>query len=281
MSTFASASHSHTTASAADAAPTSPARLRAVTGEGDRIGELLIDRELNGPRRSANGGFAAGYIAQHVDSDTVTVVLRRPIPVGRRLEVRDDADGGAVVADKGRAVAQAYPGRLSEGVVPAAPSFADALLARSRYPLAGVRHPLADCVVCGPERVDGMHVTPGPAPADAHRLAAPWTVDVRFSHAGLAQYAAVWGALDCPSYPARALATGTLCLLGTMTARVERRPRVGEHLVVHSWTREERGRRFETSAAMVDSTGEFVARADSTWVAVKHQRAIAAARWLR
>ncbi|MFC8681358.1 hypothetical protein ACFT30_07515 [Microbacterium ureisolvens] len=264
-----------------------PATTRATTPAagatvGARIGDLFIERTLNGPRRHANGGFAAGSIAQHVEADSVTVVLERPIPLARQLEVRDDVAGGAIVWDGRRVVARARPGRLTgDHPVPAAPSFTEALAARARHPLAGVRHPLSDCVVCGPDRADGMHVTPGFVPDSSDRLVAPWTVDVRFAHAGLARYPAVWAALDCPSYPARALAEGTVCLLGTMTACVERRPRVGEHLVVHSWTREQHGRRYETSATMVDAAGGLVARADATWVALKHQRALGTMRWLR
>lgn len=117
-----------------------------------------------------------------------------------------------------------------------------------------------------------MHVTPGSVPGRPQLLAAPWVVDGRDSVAGTAPFAAVWAAMDCPSYPASALRNRELCLLGTMTAAVERRPRVGERLVVYSWTREHIGRRYETSAALVDSSGSVVARADATWIALRHQR---------
>ena len=265
--------------SAHDRSTPASAAEQTTAQPGDRIGTVLLERQLNGPRRYANGGFAAGSIAQHIDSDVVRVVLRRPIPLGRRLDVVADADGGASVHDRSRVVAQASAGRLSGGPAPIAPTFDDALHARSRHPLAGVRHPLSDCVVCGPRRADGMHVTPGPVPGQDDRLAAPWIVDARVAHAGLAWYQAVWGALDCTSYPARALADRVLCLLGTMTARVERRPRVGEHLVVHSWTREHHGRRYETTIEMIDEQGDRVARADATWIAVKHPRAAAVLGW--
>jgi len=256
--------------------PTSAPALAApsVPTSGERIGTVAIDRRLNGPRRSANGGFAAGSIAQHIDAETTTVVLHRPIPLGRALPVVGDGSGGGLVFDRRRLLARARPGRLVDAAMPDAPTYDEALAARSRYPLAGVRHALADCVVCGTERVDGMHVTPGPL-AGGTRLAAPWSVDTRVAHAGVADYAAVWGALDCPSYPAHALAERILCLLGTITGRVERRPRVGEHLVVHSWTRAQHGRRYETSVAMVDERGGVVARADATWIALRHPRATA------
>jgi hypothetical protein len=236
-----------------------------------RSGHLLIDRRWNGPRRFANGGFAAGAISRHVDADTVTVVLRRPIPLGRRLEVIGDGTGCRVV--RGRVVvAEAHPGRLDDSVPPPAPTFDDALTARDAHPFADVRHALSDCVVCGPRRGDGMHVTPGPLPDRPDLLAAPWVVGAEDAVGGAAPIEAVWGAIDCTSYPAVALRARRLCLLGTMTATVERRPGVGEQLVVYSWTREQRGRRYETSAALIDGSGSVVARADATWIAVRHQR---------
>lgn len=233
---------------------------------------LVIDSRLNGPRRSANGGFAAGTIASTVDADTVTVVLRRPVPLDASLDVLPNGGDAVEIVRRGTVIAEARPGRLEDGPVPVAPSLHDAFLARAAHPLYGVRHPLSDCVVCGPERRDGMHVTPGPVPGRPELLATPWIVAANVSSHGIATYPAVWAALDCPSYPAAALDDGTLCLLGTMTARVDRRPRVGETLVVCSWTREQHGRRYETSAVIVDEHGDVVARGDSTWIAVKHQR---------
>ena len=236
------------------------------------IGSVRIDRRLNGPRHAANGGFAAGIIARIVDADTVTVTLRRPIPLGRALDVVADGQGGAIVRTRRTIVAAAFPGRIDAAPPPAPPSYADALAARSRHPLLGVWHPLSRCVVCGPGRADGMHVTPGPVPGRPDLLAAPWVVGARDSVAGTAHFAAVWAAMDCTSYPAEALAARELCLLGTMTAAVERRPRVGERLVVYSWTREHTGRRYETSVALLDGAGAMVARADATWVALRRQR---------
>jgi len=236
------------------------------------VGTLVIDRRLYGPRRSANGGFAAGSISRSVDADVVTVRLHKPVPLGRGMNVVATDDGGIRVVDGARTIASAYPGTLADADPPPAPSYRDAVLARAAHPLAGMRHPLSDCFVCGPHRPDGMHVTPGFAPDRADMLVAPWVVGADVSGSGIAHLAAVWGAIDCTSYPAHALRTGELCLLGTMTALVERRPRVGEKLVVYSWTRSHERRRYETSAVMVDADGAVVARADATWIAVRHQR---------
>jgi hypothetical protein len=235
------------------------------------VGTVRIDPRHNGPRRSANGGFAAGAIARHVDDDAVTVRLHRPVPLGRPLHVSSDGAYGCLVHHGRRLIAEARPGRLREGPVPVAPSFDEALAARDAHPLTAMRHALSDCVVCGPHRRDGMHVTPGPVPGRPHLLAAPWLVDSRDSIAGTATLPAVWAAMDCPSYPAEALRDRELCLLGTMTGQVERRPRVGERIAVYSWTRERRGRRFETSVAAVDERGALIARADTTWIALRRQ----------
>lgn len=234
-------------------------------------GTVSIDPRLSGPRRAANGGFAAGTIARHVDADVVTVILRRPVPLGRELDVVTAGRGGIEVLRRRRVVAEARPGALHEGPAPSAPSFADALAARAAHPLVGFRHPLSDCVVCGPNRSDGMGVTPGPVPGRPEILAAPWVVGAENATAGLAHFPAVWGAMDCTSYPAAALRIRELCLLGTMTAAVERRPHVGEQLVVYSWTREHHGRRYETSVRLVDGRGATVARADATWIALRRQ----------
>ena len=253
----------------------SPAHTETIRPQGvpvgESIGSIRVDRRLNGPRRSANGGFAAGTIARYVDADTVTVVLRRPVRLERPLNVVADGAEGRLVYDRRRIVAEAGPGVLDDGRSPEPPAFEQALTARAAHPLAGLRHPLSDCVVCGPGRADGMHVTPGFAPGRPELLVAPWIVDGRDSVGGQAPYAAIWAAMDCTSYPAIALRDRRLCLLGTMTAAVQRRPRIGERLVVFSWTREAHGRRYETSVSLVDAEGAIVARADATWIAMRRQ----------
>ncbi|MFD0791356.1 hypothetical protein ACFQ0P_13195 [Microbacterium insulae] len=247
-------------------------RHPAPRGASTLMEPIVIHPRHNGPRRSANGGFAAGAIARRVDADVVTVKLRRPVPLGKTLRVIAREGQGCEVLNGRTLIADAAPGRLVETVMPQAPDWHEAEAARNAHPLAGVRHPFSDCVVCAPGRRDGMHVTPGPLPDRPEMLAAPWLVDSRDAVGGTAPFAAVWAAMDCPSYPAAALRERELCLLGTMTASVMRRPRVGEQLVVFSWTRERVGRRIETSVAVVDASGVVAARADSTWIAVRRQR---------
>ena len=248
--------------------------LATQQADDETYGTLRIDPRLNGPRRSANGGFAAGTIASWIDAKTVTVVLRRPVPLAVDLEVRPDLSDGVVLLHRGATIADAHPGELSDAERPPAPSFIDALRAREAHPLRGIRHQFSDCYVCGPGRPDGMHVTPGPVPDRPHLLAAPWIVGEHETSGGFARMPAVWAALDCPSYPADAMDRGEFCVLGTMTARVDRRPRVAEPVEIYSWTRERSQRRYETSAVMVDERGDVMARADSTWIVLRHQRLV-------
>ncbi|QKJ19343.1 hypothetical protein [Microbacterium hominis] len=267
MSTFASSFHE--LAVTLSPAQGIPRRRRDDPPIVAPIARVSVDRRLNGPRRSANGGFAAGILSRHVDADVVTVVLRRRVPLARPLDVHADDRRGVVLSRRRRTVAQARPGVLADTIAPPPPSWGEALAARAHHPLIGVRHLLSDCIVCGPERSDGMRVTPGPVAGRPELLAAPWLVGVRESASGTAHAAAVWAALDCPSYPAEALAARRLCLLGTMTARIDRRPRVGERIVVYSWTRSRKDRKYETSVRAVDEAGGQIAAADATWIALR------------
>ena len=82
------------------------------------------------------------------------------------------------------------------------------MAAREAHPLRGVRHPMSDCVVCGPERGDGLQVTPGPLAAVPQVLASPFVVRPDFAVDGRASVPSLWGALDCISYPADLLRRG-------------------------------------------------------------------------
>src|SRR5688572_17046954 len=114
MSTLLSSTH-HAAAQSGRPAPSSIGNHAGIPVDGvdaARTRSVVIDPRLNGPRRSANGGFAAGMIARHVDADTVTVILRRPIPLGRSLDVIADRGGGRRVLRRRRLLAEARPGSL-------------------------------------------------------------------------------------------------------------------------------------------------------------------------
>ena len=233
---------------------------------------LRLDPRLNGPLRSANGGFAAGVIAQAVGG-TASVRLVRPVPLHTALEVETDVDRtSAQVTDPDhRLVAEATRVDPFTMTPPVRPGFAQAEAARAASPLHGARHLLSGCVVCGPERLDGLGVTPGPLPRRSDLLAAPFVPQERDAADGLVRPEAVWGALDCPSYPAAALLDRRLGLLGTMTAHLHRDVFVGERLVSIGWTLDGGHRATRTASALLEERGDVVASARAVWVELKHQ----------
>jgi len=233
---------------------------------------LQIDARLNGPPHSANGGFACGTLAQPVGG-TASVRLIRPIPLATPLEVDAAVDGLAarVMNPHHQLVAEVGPVDPFTLVPPVTPAFADAEAARAASPLHGARHLLSNCVVCGPERVDGLHVTPGPLAYRSDVLAAPFVPSERHATDGVVHPAAVWGALDCPSYPAAGLLAGRIGLLGTLAVHRNRDVFVGERLVVVGWTVERHGRATETASALLDEQGDVVASGRAVWIELKHQ----------
>jgi hypothetical protein len=132
-------------------------------------------------------------------------------------------------------------------------------------------------VVCGPERADGLRVTPGPLEADRDVLAAPFLPTDRFAVDGWVRPAAVWGALDCPSYPAAEARSGRLGLLGTLEAHQVRPIHVGEELVVVGWTVGVGQRSNRTASAIIDRDGEVVASGRAIWVVMRDQSTCLAA----
>lgn len=237
-------------------------------------GTIRLDGRENGPKGMSNGGFACGTFAGLVGG-TAKVTLRAKVPL--ETDLTTSVDGArAEVRIGGKAVAgvEAVDPFVLEP--PLRPSYDDALAARERHPLRGTRHPLSDCVVCGPERHDGLRVTPGPLDGEPDVLAAPFCPAERYAVDGQLRAAAVWGALDCPSYPAAAMRTRRFCLLGSLEAHQVRPVLVGERLVVVGWTTSAGNRSVTTSSAMIAGDGSVVASARAVWVAVRHQRAVRA-----
>jgi hypothetical protein len=233
---------------------------------------LRLDPRLNGPRRSANGGFASGAIARSMGG-TASVRLVRRIPLDTPLDVQVDVDGISARVTDPAAQLIAEVTRVDPFTMtpPVEPGFAQAEEARAASPLHGVRHLLSGCVVCGTERPDGLGVTPGPLVQRSDVLAAPFVPHDRDATDGVVHPEAVWGALDCPSYPAASLLGGRLGLLGTLAVHRHRDVFVGERLVVVGWTVDRRGRATRTASALLDERGEVVASARAVWIELKHQ----------
>lgn len=245
---------------------------------------MIVPARFNGPPDSANGGYAAGLVAQMVlGADPATVVadravrvtLRRPPPLETALRVDTDPATGAVritadppagtvpVADAPSGavlVAEAEPvvgPDLSTGPVPPPVALADAEVAGTAYP-GFTDHPFPGCYVCGPRHPDGLRIFPGPtAPG---RTAAPFVVPADRT------VPTVWAALDCPG-GWTVLAPGRPYLLGRMSATVAALPDAGARCVVVGELVATSGRKAEVRTALYDPAGRLLAAAQATWIA--------------
>ncbi len=219
--------------------------------------EITFPRRFRGPLTSANGGFACGRLAAHVDADEVEVTLRLPPPLDRPLAVRRDrelsllVDGDAVVAEARPVVLDVDP--------PAPVSRADAEDARTRHVRIG-NVVFRECFSCGMrEDGDGLRVHAGAVAGREPLQAAPW--QVRESAPEL-----VWAAIDCSgAYAVGVEGRGDL-VLGRMAARVDRVPLVGETCVVAAWPLGEDGRKLYAGTALFAEDGALLAIARQTWI---------------
>jgi len=231
---------------------------------------LRIGADRCGPTWSGNGGWTAGLLADAVDPRaTVTVTLRRPPPLDTDLRVEPDATGGGVRLLAGLdLVAEASGPEDPEGPDPVPPVDADAAAA-AEPAYAGLRgHPFPRCFVCGPERGAGDGLALRPGPVGPGRTACTWVPHESFADPdGTLPEPHLWAALDCPGGWTVDLA-GRPMVLGRITARVARRARAGERLVVAGRHRRTAGRKTWTATTVYDASGAVVGRAAQLWVGV-------------
>jgi hypothetical protein len=173
-------------------------------------------------------------------------------------------DDEIAVSYEGRPIATLRPAAPFVLEPAAAPALEEAEQARRAHP--ALPSELSDCLVCSPTRADGMRVTPGPLAGRAGVLATPYEPHEREAVDGLASPESVWGALDCPSYPAEAMLAGRLALLGRLTVHRVREIAVGEALTVVGWTRDRGRRSVATASVIIDAAGAVAASAEAVWV---------------
>ena len=219
--------------------------------------EVTIPRRFRGPLTSANGGYAAGRLAEFVDSKDVEVTLRLPPPLDRPLVVRREGDS-VLLVDGGEVVAEAGPAKLD--IQPPQPvSVAEADRARQRH-VRGWNSEFNECFVCG-ERPDGdglairVGLVAGRAPLHAAPVIATESAPE-----------IVWAAIDCPGAFAVGAEGRGGTVLGRMTARILRVPVTGEPCIVASWPLGEDGRKLFAGTALFGEDGELLALARQTWI---------------
>ncbi|PWU46453.1 hypothetical protein DLJ47_32520 [Micromonospora sp. S4605] len=215
---------------------------------------MIIESRFNGPPGSGNGGWSAGlFAAAYGGPGVVEVTLRRPPPLETPLTLA----GGNVHDPDGNLVAEVRETGQIEAVVPPV-DLATARAAAAAYP-GLVDHPFPGCYVCGPRRADGLRIFPGRLPDG--RTAAPFRAPAEV------EVPTVWAALDCPGGWS-VIAPGRPYVLGRIAATVRALPAPGDECVVTGATVGGEGRKALVHTSLYGPTGDLLATARATWVAL-------------
>jgi hypothetical protein len=234
---------------------------------------ITIASQFKGPPMSGNGGYVSGILARELDGPA-TVALRAIIPLDTPLALNRTANGvtltGAddkLIAEAKRATADTLP------TPPAPPSLEQARSGSTHYHRAESAkerpfHPI--CFTCSVLRDDGdaLRVFAGPYGGTPGHIAAAWTPHAAFADKdNLAPTEIVWAAMDCPGSFAWLDSLGhTGGLLGTMTAEILRRPKIGKPHIVTAWPLEHAGRKYTSGVALFSAGGELMAHGHQIWI---------------
>jgi hypothetical protein len=228
---------------------------------------IVIDSRYCGPPGSANGGYVAGLLAARVGGPA-DVSFRRPVPLGRELQLDRDRDGAKLFA-AGELLVEAKPVDLHLPV-PAPPSLAEAHEAGGRYLGRRVSLRFARCFGCGIERATGygLRIFPGPTDRDDGLYAAPWMPELTFAdERGRVQQEFVWVALDCSGgFALMGVNPGLLVLTARLAVRIDTLPRAGEPHAVAAWVIERGERKHVTGTAIFTAAGKLLALGRALWI---------------
>lgn len=223
---------------------------------------LVVEPRYNGPLTSANGGYACGLVARHVDGPA-EVTLRRPVPLETTLHLERHDDGRVTLHHEGELLAEGEPALPLDIEPPYRPSVAEAREAAAAG--FGPRPELfARCYVCATpdQRSDGLGVHFGPLPSRPDMTGAVLVTDDAADELA-------WAALDCPSYTPDLWDGEHPSLLATLTAELLEPVPVGEPLVVTGWSLGRDGRKHHSATALLTADGRMLARARALWIELK------------
>jgi len=221
---------------------------------------VVLDRRFNGPPETANGGYACGVVARHVDGPA-HVSLRRPVPLGIPLELERHDDGHVTLHDGDLLIAEGDPALPLDLEPPYRPSVEEARAAAAQRPDSW---PAAfhSCWVCSPTRHDGLGVVFG-------RLVGHPDATAAVLDAGTVAPEVVWAALDCPSYTPPLWGQAMPSLLASMHAELIEPVPAGEPVAVVGWTLGTEGRKHRSATAILAGDGRVLARAEALWIRLR------------
>ena len=155
---------------------------------------VVLERRYNGPPETANGGYACGVVARHVDGPA-HVSLRRPVPLGSAARARAPRRRPRHPARRGHPDRGGRPGAAAGRARAAVPARPRGGARGRRARPAGWPAAFGRCWVCSP-REDGLGVLFGPLPRARSMTGAV----LHAGDGGTLAPEVVWAALDCPSY---------------------------------------------------------------------------------
>lgn len=232
-----------------------------------QLESLTIPARFCGPPLSGNGGYVCGRIARHIDG-CAAVRLLAPPPLDLALSLELGEHGVVRLMNGATPIAEGRSARL-DLVVPPAPGLDEAEQAAHHY--LGLRHhSFPGCFVCGPlrEAGDGLRIFPGRLP-ERPLVAAPWVVDPSLASDGQVPAEFLWAALDCPgAFAFLPVETGMALVLGQLTACIDGQVQPGERCLAMAWPLGIEGKKHLAGSAVFSATGQLVAFAQATWIAV-------------
>jgi hypothetical protein len=237
---------------------------------------IVIGRRFRGPPNSAQGGYACGLVAEHVEGSCAAVSLQLPPPLERPLEMRWRDDDTVALLDGDRLIAEGASAELVLDV-PGPVSLDQAERASADCPWVE-RHPFPGCFGCGPERSqdEAVAIAMGSV-AGSEVFAAPWTPVADFAdESGAVAARFVWAALDCPTAAPAVPPDSAACVLGRLTACLLAPVRPERIHTVVAWLVDHDGRKHRGAAAIHASDGQLCAYSEGLWIELRDPSAMGA-----
>jgi hypothetical protein len=224
--------------------------------------QIVIDERYSGFPDVAHGGYVGGLLARSL-GDGAEVVLRKPPPVARPLEIEQSGpdhvvlrEGGVVVAEARRAELMMEPPRTV--------TFDEADAASQTFP-GHSAHPFPSCFCCGPDRArgDGLRIFPGRVPRTDIAAAAFVPDPALGDDSGTLPSELAWAAVDCPQLWALMLAappdSTERVVTNGIAATLHAPLRAGQRYTVIAWPAGRAGNKLYADATVLSDQGDPIA----------------------